>query len=205
MTFYLRATLVCAIQAIAILSLAGPVRAAEQFSCEMIKDKPTRARCIKARDVKAAEEGKAAVERERLTAEKERAEKEAAELEAIEAERRAEKEKQMTFVEGSKKKITVRLKDPDSAKFDSLRILTHMQTGKRTLCGTVNAKNSYGGYVGSKGFHVTEEAVSQPIYMLGDGSNSKDFDTLMAALKASKEYEALCLKPDGTHESQEIN
>lgn len=42
------------------------------------------------------------------------------------------------------------LKDPDSAKFQKLRIADF--EGGKVVCGEINAKNSYGGYVGYKPF-----------------------------------------------------
>ena len=42
------------------------------------------------------------------------------------------------------------LKDPYSAQFEDLRVVDY-QAGK-VVCGHVNAKNSYGGYVGSVPF-----------------------------------------------------
>lgn len=42
------------------------------------------------------------------------------------------------------------LKDPDSAKFKNIRMMDY--DGGKILCGEINAKNSYGGYVGYKRF-----------------------------------------------------
>ena len=42
------------------------------------------------------------------------------------------------------------LKDPDSAKFKNIRMMDY--DGGKVLCGEINAKNSYGGYVGYKRF-----------------------------------------------------
>ncbi len=42
------------------------------------------------------------------------------------------------------------LKDPDSARFQNLRIAEY--DGGNVVCGEINAKNSYGGYVGYKRF-----------------------------------------------------
>ncbi len=42
------------------------------------------------------------------------------------------------------------LKDPDSAKFQNLRVADF--DGGKVVCGEINAKNSYGGYVGYKRF-----------------------------------------------------
>ncbi|CAM3351433.1 DUF4124 domain-containing protein [Paracidovorax anthurii] len=49
-----------------------------------------------------------------------------------------------------------RLKDPDSAKFSNVRAYSFNGRGKTYVmtCGELNAKNSYGGYVGSKPFWV---------------------------------------------------
>ncbi|OKO99494.1 hypothetical protein [Xenorhabdus eapokensis] len=44
------------------------------------------------------------------------------------------------------------LKDPDSAKFDSFYRPSGESDGY--VCGMVNAKNSYGGYIGKKTYYV---------------------------------------------------
>lgn len=43
------------------------------------------------------------------------------------------------------------LKDPDSAKFKPFTLVTDAD-GNKKVCGQVNAKNAYGGYVGFTGF-----------------------------------------------------
>ena len=50
------------------------------------------------------------------------------------------------FMNGSKKAITNQLKDPESAQFRGLRVVSY--AGGAVVCGEVNAKNSYGGYGG---------------------------------------------------------
>ena len=63
-------------------------------------------------------------------------------------------------------KIKERLRDPDSAKFTFRPYkLGAVQIGRSTepgyyMCGTVNAKNGYGGYTGAKDFYVRLEANS---------------------------------------------
>lgn len=42
------------------------------------------------------------------------------------------------------------LKDPESARFQNTRLAAY--AGGMVLCGEINAKNSYGGYVGFKRF-----------------------------------------------------
>jgi hypothetical protein len=48
------------------------------------------------------------------------------------------------------------LKDPDSAKFRPFQFVTD-GSGNQKVCGEVNAKNTYGGYVGFTGFAYTLE------------------------------------------------
>ena len=50
-----------------------------------------------------------------------------------------------------KSTIKSTLKDPDSAIFKDVKIVTNSK-GEKSICGSYNAKNSYGGYVGYKGF-----------------------------------------------------
>lgn len=64
------------------------------------------------------------------------------------------------------------LKDPDSAKFRELRIVNN---GK-ALCGFVNAKNSFGGYVGFNNFVSDDEGV----YMETNTSRSGDWEKFIA-------------------------
>jgi len=47
------------------------------------------------------------------------------------------------------------MKDPTSTQFRS----THLNTTKTALCGQVNAKNSFGGYVGFRDFITTDKEV----------------------------------------------
>ena len=53
------------------------------------------------------------------------------------------------FVNSAKKIISNKFKDPDSVLFRNLFL---SNKAVPTLCGELNAKNSYGGYVGYKGF-----------------------------------------------------
>jgi hypothetical protein len=47
------------------------------------------------------------------------------------------------------------LKDPDSARWEWAPIRSDIKTGLVVYCGRVNAKNSYGGYVGSRVYVAT--------------------------------------------------
>jgi hypothetical protein len=59
-------------------------------------------------------------------------------------------------------KLGAQLKDPESARFTGLVIAP----GKGLVCGWVNAKNSYGGYVGY-----------QPFFVMGDSAVIRDNDS----------------------------
>lgn len=50
------------------------------------------------------------------------------------------------------------LKDPDSAKFQNVRVIDQ-KGGAQVVCGEVNAKNSFGGYTGFQDFYVSLNGV----------------------------------------------
>jgi len=58
---------------------------------------------------------------------------------------------QIKAAEAAKAAVTAVLKDPDSAQFRNIVIL---ESG--TVCGEVNAKNSFGGYTGFDKFYYLE-------------------------------------------------
>lgn len=131
----------------------------EPFTCEKIKDRPTRAACIDARESKTkADAGKAvmqAQEEERIAAEKE----------LIAEKRKATDE----LVSKAKGLLVQNLKDPESAKFSNL-VIAH-GPNRKLVCGSINAKNSYGGYVGAKKFFVLwndSSETSPEVYTDGD-------------------------------------
>jgi hypothetical protein len=189
---------------LAALSLATSAATTKStFTCEMIKDKPTRTTCIEARNQAALEEqAKAAkAEAEKQEAERIAAEQAAKEAELLRAKNDAE-ERVGKFVASAKVRINARLKDPDSAKYSQLVLLTH-KSGQRTLCGAVNAKNSYGGYVGLEYFHVTEEPIQPQVFMTG-GSNPSGLTALMDKIKATETHQDLCDKPNSARSKQDV-
>jgi hypothetical protein len=65
------------------------------------------------------------------------------------------------FVKAAKANIMDRMKDPASVQFRNLYVsrsgpLGEAPGGLLILCGQVNAKNTYGGYVGFKDFYAAE-------------------------------------------------
>ena len=63
--------------------------------------------------------------------------------------------------------ILAELKDPDSAKFGSFS-----HGAGDTICGSVNSKNSYGGYVGMAPFAYTPSNGRQPIIVYESTGNA---------------------------------
>ena len=73
----------------------------------------------------------------------------AAEQQRIAAEKQHEAAlKVAELTESYRAKVLAVLKDPGSAQFDGL----HLSEQQNAVCGRVNAKNSYGGYVGARPF-----------------------------------------------------
>ena len=66
-----------------------------------------------------------------------------------------------------------RLKDPSSAMFTDVRVLNFNAQGKNytMTCGELNAKNSYGGYVGAKSFWVYNGLFTETFDHFLPGSN----------------------------------
>lgn len=67
------------------------------------------------------------------------------------------------------------LKDPDSAKFSWGKVPKQMPPAEFYYCGMVNAKNSYGGYVGEKPFVAMFFVLNNKILsgsIIGMGSNA---------------------------------
>lgn len=52
-----------------------------------------------------------------------------------------------------------RLKDPSSAQFRNVRVQQYLQGPLKIVCGELNAKYSYGGYVGFRQFAASPAAV----------------------------------------------
>ena len=61
-------------------------------------------------------------------------------------------------IENAKATVINQLKDPESARFGEFWAMNGTN-GRRTICGYVNAKNSFGGYTGRKMFTVNEDRV----------------------------------------------
>jgi len=62
------------------------------------------------------------------------------------------------LIQKAKRQISSRMKDPDSTKFSGVKIFGAKEA--RVVCGEVNAKNSYGGYVGAVPFVSDGEKIN---------------------------------------------
>ena len=80
-----------------------------------------------------------------------------------------EKLKKLALTDG-KRSLAEHMKDPDSVKF---RNLITSESGS-VLCGEVNAKNSYGGYVGFKRFYYFW-STSKPSSIFGEADFHEEF------------------------------
>ncbi len=65
----------------------------------------------------------------------------------------------------AKSKLTKDFKDPDSVKYKDVRIID--KGLKRVVCGLLNAKNSYGAYVGYTRFYYYVDFEETPVYGFG--------------------------------------
>ena len=76
----------------------------------------------------------------------------------------------------SKQMVLDKLKDPESAKFRNQKIIDFK--GGKLLCGEVNAKNSYGGYVGFAPYMASRDYV----ILMGDGVARSGVDAVNMSL-----------------------
>ena len=79
-------------------------------------------------------------------------------------------------------KVKSILSDPDSASFQNIRVITNSK-GEESVCGEVNAKNKFGGYVGFSPFSYSENNVT----VLGEDTRTEEF---------SKYYLTGCAGPE---------
>jgi len=121
---------VVALLNLASLAIAAPIESATNslnVNCEKIKNSTKKKNCI------------------------DEYEKKTAEIRAEEL-RRIEEIQEKEFIIKAKNQITKDFKDPDSVLFRNIVIFKD-DLQNRTMCGELNAKNSYGGYIGYAKFY----------------------------------------------------
>lgn len=78
-------------------------------------------------------------------------------------------------------KVAATLKDPSSAQFRNINLVERTTT----LCGEVNAKNSFGGYVGFRPFVASEQAAFvQPAECTDDRQRGSSVESQIRSLDA---------------------
>lgn len=82
--------------------------------------------------------------------------------------------KEFIWIRNNQRLVAKRLKDPDSAQFSNDYV--SYKIGAPVACGTVNAKNSFGGYAGSQRYIG---AGTLGVFLSSDVS---DFDSLWRKL-----------------------
>lgn len=68
----------------------------------------------------------------------------------------------------ARKEVTRNLKDPDSALFRNVYLIVKKGSDKYFVCGEINAKNYYGGYVGYDKFSATGNGKVHFLYSEGN-------------------------------------
>lgn len=86
-------------------------------------------------------------------------------------------------IEIVKAAITPRMKDPDSVRFGEM-MGARNDKGEITVCGYVNAKNSFGGYVGMSPFYGVLNEQNKTYDFGGTGTSGTD---RMAVVSLCKE------------------
>lgn len=74
------------------------------------------------------------------------------------------------FVANAKAAVVQQFNDPLSAQFSDLVISENKVTHQKVLCGQVNAKNLFGGYVGFAPFHVKAKGTSSKVAVVWIGN-----------------------------------
>lgn len=92
---------------------------------------------------------------------------------------------------------TLALKDPSSAQFRNLRL----RSGNTVLCGEVNSKNKFGGYVGFRPF-VTQSRGT--VIWNGGCPSYGDIDSQIACLREANAYRLAAVRT-GCKSQEEIN
>lgn len=93
----------------------------------------------------------------------------------------------------AKSRVADQLRDPASAQFREVKVVRQAD-GSSAVCGEVNGKNAYGGYVGFRGFVVR----GSEVHIRNDDINYGDvaeIEAATAAIRASTKYCLLAGRP----------
>jgi hypothetical protein len=77
----------------------------------------------------------------------------------------------LKYVEVAQQAVRRQMKDPESTRFDKGSQLYKLGNGDIAVCGSVNAKNSYGGYTGYGPYYVRLKGMlAKIVYSESDSS-----------------------------------
>jgi hypothetical protein len=150
---------------ILISSSASAATGKQAFNCEQIKEKSARESCIQWKtDLEKQKETKANTDALSVSQKDKTVDD-------------PELKEMNEFVSKAKAILTANYKDPESVQFKDLIVAKTIIS--RALCGSVNAKNSYGGYIGFKNFYISFDKFpgSRPqIWYEGESTKSNDWN-----------------------------
>lgn len=86
------------------------------------------------------------------------------------------------FVAKAKYSLTLNFKDPASVRYRNLAVYRQINGKELALCGEVNAKNSYGAYVGFVPFYADDSYSNMP---------ENDQDSLFFTLRNANCYKRI--------------
>lgn len=102
--------------------------------------------------------------------------------------------------DAAKKLVADQLRDPASAQFREVKVVKQ-QDGSEAVCGEVNGKNAYGGYVGFQGFVVH----GSEVHMRNDDLNMRDVAEIEASTRAIEASTKYCILAGRTMEEIEAS
>jgi hypothetical protein len=174
---------------IAIVPVVGATTKIDASTCESIKEKQVRIACIESRNELVAAKIEAYESKLSEKAEAYEARMEGSNLIVD------KKPSIASNVAKAKADLTKNYKDPVSAQFSNLTL--RESDTEISLCGSVNAKNSYGGYVGVKKFYVNWQKITPSrVQTWHGGENEKYLNSEYPSVREIarnemlKEYEA---------------
>jgi hypothetical protein len=102
--------------------------------------------------------------------------------------------------DAAKKLVADQLRDPASAQFREVKVVKQ-QDGSEAVCGEVNGKNAYGGYVGFRGFVVH----GSEVHMRNDDLNMRDVAEIEASTRSIEASTKYCILAGRTMEEIEAS
>jgi hypothetical protein len=97
--------------------------------------------------------------------------------------------------DAAEKLVADQMRDPASAQFREVKVVKQ-QDGSEAVCGEVNGKNAFGGYVGFRGFVVH----GSEVHIRNDDLNMSDIAEIEASTRAIEASTKYCILAGRTME-----